>query len=97
MGCKFSLKVFGDGEPVIATEGWKDAFRIHLETGETTVALPSVSAYRIIPSSVEKIVYDADAAHRGEVLTRIALPVVRFLLAAEMRELITEWEQDAAG
>ena len=33
-GCKFSLKVFGDGEPVIATEGWKDAFRIHLETGK---------------------------------------------------------------
>lgn len=27
------------------------------------MALPSVSAYRIIPPSVEKIVYDADAAH----------------------------------
>ena len=38
----------GDGEPVIATEGWKDAFRIHLEIGKTTLALPSVSAYRII-------------------------------------------------
>lgn len=63
LGCKFSLKVFGDGEPVIATEGWKDAFRIHLETGKTTVALPSVSAYRIIPPSVQEIVYDADAAH----------------------------------
>ena len=37
------------------------------------------------------------AAHRGELLTRIALPVVRFLIAAEMREPITEWEQDAAG
>lgn len=63
MGCKFSLKVFGDGEPVIATEGWKDAFRIFLETGNTTVALPSVSAYKIIPASVRLIVYDADAAH----------------------------------
>ena len=63
VGCKFSLKVFGDGDPVIATEGWKDAFRIHLETGKTTVALPSVSAYRIIPTSVQEIVYDADAAH----------------------------------
>ena len=63
VGCKFSLKVFGDGAPVIATEGWKDAFRIHLETGKTTVALPSVSAYRIIPPSVQEIVYDADAAH----------------------------------
>lgn len=63
VGCKFSLKVFGDGEPVIATEGWKDAFRIHLETGKTTVALPSVSAYGIIPPSVQEIVYDADAAH----------------------------------
>ena len=62
MGCKFSLKVFGDGEPVIATEGWKDALRIHLETGKTTVALPSVSAYRIIPPSVQEIVY-ADSAH----------------------------------
>ena len=40
VGCKFSLKVFSDGEPVIATEGWKDAFRIHLETSQTTVALP---------------------------------------------------------
>ena len=63
VGCEFSLKVFWDGDPVIATEGWKDAFRIHLETGKTTVALPSVSAYRIIPPSVQEIVYDADAAH----------------------------------
>ncbi|WP_415410944.1 DUF5906 domain-containing protein [Synechococcus sp. A10-1-5-9] len=63
LGCKFSLKVFGDGEPIIATEGWKDAFRIHLETGKTTVALPSVSAYGIIPPSVQEVVYDADAAH----------------------------------
>ena len=63
VGCKFGLKVFGDGEPVIATEGWKDSFRIYLETGKTTVALRSVSAYRIIPPSVQEIVYDADAAH----------------------------------
>ena len=63
VGCKFSLKVFGDGEPVIATKGWKDSFRIFLETGNTTVALPSVSAYKIIPASVRLIVYDADAAH----------------------------------
>jgi len=63
VGSGFALKVFGDGDPTIATEGWKDALRIHLETGEATVALPSVSAYKIIPDSIEKIVYDADAAH----------------------------------
>ena len=63
LGCKFHLKVFGDGDPVIATEGWKDALRIHLETGKTTVALPSASAYKSIPATVEQIVYDADAAH----------------------------------
>ena len=63
MGGKFSLEVFGDGDPVIATEGWKDAFRIHLERGKTTVALSSVNACRIIPPSVQDIVYEADSAH----------------------------------
>ena len=66
-GCKFTLKVFGGGDPVIATEGWKDAFRIHLETGLPTVALPSVSGWKIIPPSVKWIVYDADAAHNHSV------------------------------
>ena len=36
------------------------------------------------------------AANRREVLSRIALLVMRLVIAAEMRKPITEWEQDAA-
>ena len=36
------------------------------------------------------------AAHRREVLSRITLLVAWLLIASEMREAVSEWEQDAA-
>ena len=66
-GSKFRIKQFGDGDPLVATEGWKDALRIHLDTGKTTVALPSITGWKQLPSSIEFIVYDADAAHNPHV------------------------------
>ena len=66
-GYKFQLKVFGDGDPIIATEGWKDALRIHMETGKSTVALPSISGWKLIPTTVRHIIYDADASHNPHV------------------------------
>jgi predicted P-loop ATPase len=53
---------FGSGEPTIATEGWKDALRLHLETGETVQALPGVTAWRHLAPSVQLLIYDSDAA-----------------------------------
>ena len=55
-GSKFRIKQFGVGAPLIATEGWKDALRIHLATNQTTVALPSITGWKQLPSSIEFIV-----------------------------------------
>jgi predicted P-loop ATPase len=53
---------FGKGEPTMATEGWKDALRLHLATGETVQALPGVTAHKLMAGSVKLLIYDADAA-----------------------------------
>ncbi|QPN68090.1 VapE domain-containing protein [Synechococcus sp. CBW1006] len=52
----------GDGEPTLATEGFKDAISLHLLTGETVQGLPGVSCTRLLAPTVKQIVYDADAS-----------------------------------
>ncbi|MBD1194317.1 DUF5906 domain-containing protein [Vulcanococcus sp. Clear-D1] len=61
-GHKQTIAVFGDGDPVMATEGWKDALRLHLATGKTVCAIAGVSAWKLLPPSVKLLIYDADAA-----------------------------------
>ena len=61
-GIAQDIKIFGQNQPSIATEGWKDALRIHKETSETTVALPGVTKWELLPNTVHKIIYDADAS-----------------------------------
>jgi predicted P-loop ATPase len=55
------VAIFGDGQPAIATEGWKDALRLHLETGQTVAAIPGVTSWKLLPESVRLLIYDADA------------------------------------
>ena len=60
-GRKASIMIFGNGEPKIATEGWKDALAIHINTGETTAAITGVHSWKLLPETIELIIYDADA------------------------------------
>lgn len=62
---------FGGGEPTIATEGWKDALRLHLETGETVQALPGVTSWRLLAPRVNLLIYDADAAENPAVWSQL--------------------------
>lgn len=66
-GAKQQLATFGEGKPTIATEGWKDALRLHLATGETVQAIPGVTAWKTLASSVSLLIYDADAAQNPAV------------------------------
>ncbi|MCP9891944.1 hypothetical protein KBY57_12905 [Cyanobium sp. Aljojuca 7D2] len=54
--------IFGDGEPTHATEGWKDALRLHLELGVTTCGIAGVGHWPLLPASVRHLIYDADAS-----------------------------------
>lgn len=54
--------IFGDGEPTHATEGWKDALRLHLELEVTTCAIAGVGHWPLLPGSVRHLIYDADAS-----------------------------------
>ena len=54
--------IFGDGEPTHATEGWKDALRLHLELGTTTCAIAGVGHWPLLPGSIRQLIYDADAS-----------------------------------
>lgn len=62
---------FGDGEPTIATEGWKDALAIHHQTGETVQAIPGVTSHKVIAATVTRLIYDADAAHNPAVWSQL--------------------------
>jgi len=59
---KAEIVIFGDGEPTHATEGWKDALRLHLELGVTTCGLAGVGHWPRLPASVQHLIYDADAS-----------------------------------
>jgi len=71
-GQKQTIAVFGDGDPVMATEGWKDALRLHLATGKTVCAIAGVSAWKLLPPSVKLLIYDADAAWKPGVWDALA-------------------------
>ncbi|MEO1003130.1 MAG: hypothetical protein AAFX65_08480 [Cyanobacteria bacterium J06638_7] len=60
-GAKQQPATFGGGKPAIATEGWKDGLRLHLETGETVQAIPGVTAWKKLALSIWLLIYDADA------------------------------------
>lgn len=60
-GQKQTIAIFGEGEPRFATEGWKDALALHLHTGEPTAAIAGVHSWRLLPESIELLMYDADA------------------------------------
>lgn len=53
----------GSGDPVYATEGFKDAVRLHLATGKPVQAIPGVQSTRLLAKSIELLIYDADAKH----------------------------------
>lgn len=53
----------GTGLPIAATEGFKDAVRLHLATGMTVQAIAGVAGWRLLNPSVELLIYDADAQH----------------------------------
>jgi phage/plasmid-associated DNA primase len=65
------IAVFGGDSPVIATEGWKDALSIHMATGEPTAAVAGVHGWKKLPASVERIIYDADAAINPQVWSQL--------------------------
>jgi len=71
-GAKQTVMVFGDGEPTIATEGWKDALALHLNTGATACGIAGVSAWKLLPPSVKLLIYDADAAWKPGVWGALA-------------------------
>ncbi|MBE9171640.1 hypothetical protein IQ216_00590 [Cyanobium sp. LEGE 06143] len=54
--------LFGGSDSALATEGWKDALRLHLATGKPVAGLPGVSNTAQLPPTVELLIYDADAA-----------------------------------
>ncbi|MEN9540756.1 MAG: hypothetical protein RLZZ459_847, partial [Cyanobacteriota bacterium] len=54
--------IFGDGEPTLATEGWKDALRLHLDLGVTTCGIAGVGHWPLMPASIQRLIYDADAS-----------------------------------
>lgn len=62
---------FGDGAPSIATEGWKDALRLHLATGETVQALAGVTGWPDLAETVRLLVYDADAGGNPHVWSQL--------------------------
>jgi len=66
-GKKANIMIFGEGQPKYATEGWKDALSIHVNTGETVVAIPGVHSWKLLPESVELIIYNADASQNPQV------------------------------
>lgn len=91
-GSKFGLKQFGKGDPVVATEGWKDALRIHLDTGESTIALPSITGWKLLPESIQFIIYDADAAHNPHVWGQLVRAGIHLKSAQ-----IGFWDRKVAG
>lgn len=54
--------IFGDGEPTHATEGWKDALRLHVDLGVTTCGIAGVGHWPRLPASIRHLIYDADAS-----------------------------------
>jgi predicted P-loop ATPase len=62
---------FGAGPATIATEGWKDALRLHLATGETTQAIAGVTNWGRLAATVTRLIYDADAAHNPAVWSQL--------------------------
>lgn len=62
---------FGEGEPTMATEGWKDALRLHLATGETVQAIPGVTGWARMAPTVTRLIYDADARHNPSVWSQL--------------------------
>ncbi|MBE9173291.1 hypothetical protein IQ216_09430 [Cyanobium sp. LEGE 06143] len=67
LGAKQHAATFGHGEPTIATEGWKDALRLHLATGETVQAIAGVTTWKLLALSVQLLIYDADAVNNPSV------------------------------
>ncbi len=66
-----SAVTFGNGDPTIATEGWKDALRLHLATGQTVQGIAGVTAHKRLASSVELLIYDADASDNPAVWSQL--------------------------
>ena len=66
-GKKLKTVVFGEGQPKFATEGWKDALAIYINTGETCAAIAGVHSWKLLPETVEVIIYDADAVQNYQV------------------------------
>ncbi|EDY39102.1 Pas55 [Cyanobium sp. PCC 7001] len=67
LGAKQHAATFGQGEPTIATEGWKDALRLHLATEQTVQAIAGVTAWKLLAPSVQLLIYDADAVNNPSV------------------------------
>jgi hypothetical protein len=59
--------IFGDGEPTHATEGWKDALRLHIDLGVTTCGIAGVGHWPLLPASIRHLIYDADASINPDV------------------------------
>lgn len=60
-GAKQKPATFGTDKPTIATEGWKDGLRLHLETGATVQAIAGVTGHRELATTITQLIYDADA------------------------------------
>lgn len=60
-GTKQRPVTFGKDSPTTATEGWKDAIRLHLETGETVQGIPGVTVGKLLAPTVHYLIFDADA------------------------------------
>jgi len=70
-GVRQKPATFGGGNPTMATEGWKDALCLHLATGATVQALAGVSAHHLLATTVELLIYDADARDNPAVWSQL--------------------------
>ncbi|MFS6828482.1 hypothetical protein [Cyanobium sp. ATX-6F1] len=66
-----SAVTFGSGDPKIATEGWKDALRLHLATCQAVQGIAGVTAHKLLAPSVELLIYDADARDNPAVWSQL--------------------------
>lgn len=62
---------FGADDATLATEGWKDALRLHLDTGETVQGIAGVTGHRLLSPTVTKLIYDADAGRNHAVWSQL--------------------------
>jgi len=70
-GRKQKPATFGTDKPTIATEGWKDGLRLHLETGATVQAIAGVAGHKQLAATITQLIYDADAQQNPAVWSQL--------------------------